>query len=91
MCVAVLGCGGFGEDGVGVFGPGEGLAAVVPGVDVGLDRGDQVGDGGEGAAVDGLAGEDAEEDLDQDVGVKCRVIRGWRASQAVTAGCLWAA
>ena len=27
---------------------------------------------------------------DPEVGVKCRVIRGLRASQAVTAGCLWA-
>ena len=27
---------------------------------------------------------------DPEVGVKCRVIRGWRASQAVTVGCLWA-
>ena len=26
-----------------------------------------------------------------DVGVKCRVIRGLRASQAFTAGCLWVA
>jgi hypothetical protein len=24
-----------------------------------------------------------------EVGVTCRVIRGWRASQARTAGCLW--
>jgi hypothetical protein len=27
---------------------------------------------------------------DPDVGVKCSVIRGLRASQALTAGCLWA-
>ena len=27
---------------------------------------------------------------DPEVGVKCRVIRGLRASQAVTVGCLWA-
>ena len=27
---------------------------------------------------------------DPEVGVKCRVIRGLRASQALTAGCLWA-
>jgi hypothetical protein len=27
---------------------------------------------------------------DPDVGVKCRVIRGLRASQVVTVGCLWA-
>ncbi len=28
---------------------------------------------------------------DPDVGVKCSVIRGLRASQAFTAGCLWVA
>jgi hypothetical protein len=28
---------------------------------------------------------------DPEVGVKCRVIRGLRASQAFTAGCLWVA
>jgi hypothetical protein len=27
---------------------------------------------------------------DPEVGVKCRVIRGLRASHALTAGCLWA-
>ena len=27
---------------------------------------------------------------DPEVGVKCRVMRGLRASQAVTVGCLWA-
>ena len=28
---------------------------------------------------------------DPEVGVKCRVIRGFLASQAFTAGCLWVA
>ena len=28
---------------------------------------------------------------DPDVGVKCSVTRGWRLSQARTAGCLWVA
>jgi hypothetical protein len=28
---------------------------------------------------------------DPEVGVKCRVIRGLRASQAFTVGCLWVA
>jgi hypothetical protein len=37
----------------------------VVAVDVGADRGLQVGDIGEGATPDGLAGDDAEEDLDQ--------------------------
>jgi hypothetical protein len=32
--VAFLGADGFGEDGVGVLGPGEGFAAVVPCVDL---------------------------------------------------------
>jgi hypothetical protein len=45
--VAVLRWGGFGEDGVGVLGPGEGLAAVVSGVDVDADGGFEVGDRGE--------------------------------------------
>jgi hypothetical protein len=27
---------------------------------------------------------------DPEVGAQCRVIRGWRASQAFTVGCLWA-
>jgi hypothetical protein len=28
---------------------------------------------------------------EQDVGVKWKIKRGWRASQAMTFGCLWAA
>jgi hypothetical protein len=58
-----LTAGCFGEDLVGGLGPDERFAAVVPGVDVGLDGGDEVLDAGEGAAADGLAGDDAEEDL----------------------------
>src|SRR5271154_5074866 len=49
---------------VGGLGPGEGVAAVVPAVDEGLDRGDEVLDRGEAAAADGLPGDDAEENLD---------------------------
>jgi hypothetical protein len=45
------------------LGPGEWLGALVVAVDVGTDRGLQVGDVGEGAAADCLAGDDAEEDL----------------------------
>jgi hypothetical protein len=59
-----LTAGCFGEDFVGGLGPGERFAAFVPAVDEGLDRGDEVLDAGEGAAADGLAGDDAEEDLD---------------------------
>src|SRR5829696_656350 len=84
------------DDRVGVFGPDERVAALVPAVDECGDRLDQVVDGVEGAAADGLAGDDPEEDLDHvqprpDVGVKCKAIRGLRASQALTAGCLWVA
>src|SRR5690242_2255171 len=42
---------------VGGLGPGEGMAAVVPAVDEGLDGGDEVGDRGEAAAADGLPGD----------------------------------
>jgi hypothetical protein len=63
----------LGNDLVGGFGPGEGLAAFVPAVDVGLDRGDEVLDRGERAAADGLAGDDAEEDLHHvQPGPRCR-------------------
>lgn len=54
----------FGEDLFGCLGPSEGLAAVVPACDEGADLADQLADGGEGAAVDGLAFDDAEPDLD---------------------------
>jgi len=50
---------------VGGLGPGEGAAAVVPAVDEAFDGGDEVLDRGEGAAADGLSGDDPEEDLDQ--------------------------
>ncbi len=60
--------GGFtvdlGEDGVGVLGPGEGLAAFVPADDELANRGDELADGVNGAAADGLAGNDPEEHLD---------------------------
>ena len=39
--------GGLGDDRVGVLGPGERSAAVVPGGDEALAGGDEVGDGGE--------------------------------------------
>src|SRR3712207_9285344 len=53
------------RSGVGILGPGEWGAAVVPGVDEPLDGGDQVGDGGEAAAAQRLPGDDREEGLDQ--------------------------
>ena len=52
-----------GEDLVGVLGPGERVRVVVPVVDEGADRGGEFLDGGEGAAADGLAGDDGEEAL----------------------------
>ena len=65
LCLASPGIGGLGDDGAGIFGSGEGCAAVVPGVDEVLNGGDEVGDGGEAAAAQRLAGEDREERLDQ--------------------------
>ncbi len=46
----------LGEDPVGGLGPGERMGLFVPVVDVGLDGGDEVVDGGEGPAADGLGG-----------------------------------
>ena len=82
------------EDVVGGFDPGEGVAAVVPAVDEAADGCGEVFDAGEAAPADGLAGDDAKKistmfNQDPLVGVKCNVIRGLRASQARTAGCLW--
>jgi hypothetical protein len=57
-----LGC--LVDDVVGGFGPDERLASFLPAVDEGLDRADEVLDGCEGAASDGFAGDDPEEDLD---------------------------
>jgi hypothetical protein len=54
----------FAAEFVGGLGQDEWLGALVVAVDVGADRRLQVGDIGEGAAADGLAGDDAEEDLD---------------------------
>ncbi len=49
---------GVGDDVFGVLGPGEGVRAVVPGVDVVGDGGLEFFDAGERAAPDGLAGDD---------------------------------
>jgi hypothetical protein len=54
----------LGHDLVGGFGPGEGVAAPVPGLDEGADGGYEVFDAGVAAASDGLAADDAEEHLD---------------------------
>ena len=61
-----------------------------------FDGADEVFDGREGAAADGLPGDDSE-DLDHVEpaagwsGVKCIVTRGFLASHALTFGCLWVA
>ena len=55
----------MGEDFVGDFGPGQGVAAVVPAGDESPDRGNELGDAVEGASTDRLAGDDPEEYLDQ--------------------------
>jgi hypothetical protein len=76
------------QDGVGVLGPDERFAAFVPAVDEAADGLDELANGVEAAAADGLAGDDAKKistmfNQDPDVGVKCSVIRGLRASQAL--------
>jgi len=53
----------LGEDLVGGLDLREWFAAFVVGVDEDADRADEVGDAGERAASDGLAGDDSEEDL----------------------------
>jgi hypothetical protein len=62
VCLS-LGAFDLGEDLVGVLGPGERPRVVVPGIDEGADGGDELIDGGEGAATNGLAGAEAEEAL----------------------------
>ena len=53
------------EDIVGGLGPDEWVLALVPAGVEGADLAHQVGDGGEGAAADRLAVDDAEPDRDQ--------------------------
>lgn len=82
------------EDVVGGFGPGEGLAAFVPAVDEAADGGDKALHVGEAAAADGLQVMMPKKistmfSQDPEVGVKCKVILGLRASQARTLACLW--
>jgi hypothetical protein len=78
------------------LGPGERLAVGVPVVDESGDRADEVGDGVERAAADRLPGDEPKNistmlSQDPEVGVKCMVMRGFCASQALTLGCLWVA
>jgi hypothetical protein len=57
-----LGAVDLAEDLGGALGPGKWVRVIVPTVDEGTDDGDEVLDRCEGAAADGLAGDDAEED-----------------------------
>jgi hypothetical protein len=52
------------QDFVGCLGPGERVAAVVPAVDEGADRGDELSDAVKRSTADRLAGDDPEEHLD---------------------------
>ena len=86
----------LGDDGVGVGGPDEGLGSVVVLGEIAVDRGLEVDERVEHAALQPSPGELGEEGLDRvepgaEVGVKWKVQRGWRASQARTLGCLWVA
>src|SRR3954468_4144437 len=85
MCLATLWVDG--DDGVGVLGPSRGCAAVVPGADEPLDRGNEVGDGREVAAAQRLMvmiQKNASTRLieEPEIGTRCRCTRGWRAGQA---------
>jgi hypothetical protein len=67
----------FFQDRVGCCGPHERLGIGVAGIEVGLDRVDEVGDAVEDAAAGRLVGQFAEESLQRfnhelEVGVKCR-------------------
>src|SRR5271167_4113770 len=64
----------LGEDGVGGFGPSEGLGVIIVGVEIAVDGGLEIGDGAEDAALEALSGECGEEVLD---GVEPGA-RGWR-------------
>ena len=54
-----------GRDLVGVVGPGEWVAALVPALDESGDGCDEFFDAVEGSTSDGLSGDDPEEDLDE--------------------------
>jgi hypothetical protein len=84
-------CGG--DDAVGVGGPGERLWAVVVFGQVTIDGGLEVDEGIEDAALQSPAGQFGKNpstalSQDAEVGVKWKVQR-WRASHALTLGCLW--
>ena len=86
-----------GNDPVGIGGPDEGLGVMVGLVEVAVDGGLEVDDGAEDAALEASLGQRRAKKVstalsqEHEVGVKWKVKRGWRPSQAITFGCLWAA
>ncbi len=82
-----------GDDFVGVGGSDEGLGLRIVFCEVAVDRGLDVDDGMEDAALETPLGQPGEEALDgveprAEVGVKWKVKRVWRSSQTRTLGCL---
>jgi len=85
-----------GDDGIGVGFPAERLRIDVVFGEVSVDGGLEIDDSEEGASPEPSLDQSGEEAFDRIqpgglVGVKWKVTRGWRASQAITFGCLWAA
>ena len=84
-------CGG--DDGIGIGFPSERFRVCIVLGEVALDRGLEVDDAEEGASSEpsfGQGGEEALVGVSQEalVGVKWKVTRGCRVSQAITFGCL---
>jgi len=84
------------ENGIGGFGPDERLGFVVGFSDEAVDGGLKLDNRCEDAAFEALPVSLANKPStaltqEQEVGVKWKVKRGCRASQAVTFGCLWVA
>jgi hypothetical protein len=85
-----------GDDAARFGGPDEGLGIIVGLGDEAMDGGLEVVDGTKDAALEPALTELAKKvstalSQEQDLGVKWKVQRGCRASQASTTGCLWVA
>ena len=85
-----------GDDLIGIGGPYEGFGVIVGFPEEAVDGGLEINDRAERTAFEATLAEFGEEALtalsqEAEVGVKWKVKRGWRASQAITFGCLWAA
>jgi hypothetical protein len=96
MSLPVLRRGRLGEDCVGVLGPGERSAALVPGVDVDADGGLQIRDGVKvprRIAWRVMMPKKTSTRFihDPEVGVKCSVIREMLGEPGPDRGCLWLA